>query len=120
MGSRGSDPAFLHDGDPVRHFDGGRAMGDDDGGPALPQGAERGTYPLLGDGVEGRRRLVEDENGGVLEECARKRDTLPLPPREVQAVLSDRRIQPLGKLVEEVGDVSRLGRPVNRLTGCGS
>ena len=39
VGSRRHDPAFLHHGYAVCHFDGGGAMGDDDGGPVLSQGA---------------------------------------------------------------------------------
>jgi len=43
---------------------------------------ERCLDPTLGLGVQGGGRLVEDQDGGVLEQRAGNREPLALPPRE--------------------------------------
>mmetsp|Transcript_10030 Transcript_10030/g.29653 ORF Transcript_10030/g.29653 Transcript_10030/m.29653 type:complete len:216 (-) Transcript_10030:1853-2500(-) len=60
------EPVVEHD-DLVRVLDGAEAVRDDDAGAVLPQGVERGLYALLGAAVEGRRGLIQEHHGRVLE-----------------------------------------------------
>ena len=48
--------------------------------------------PLLGLGVERRRRLVEQEDLRILEQRARQSESLSLPRREARAPLAELRL----------------------------
>ena len=64
-------------------------MRDDDGRSAGAQTPQRGEYDLLGDGVERRGRLVEDENRRILQNRARDAEALALAARQPAAGLGD-------------------------------
>ena len=65
VGSPLDDPALLHDHDTVGILDCGKPVGDDKGGASLHQGVHAGLHQLLGAGVNGGRRFVQDEGGRV-------------------------------------------------------
>ena len=86
------DPAAVVDEDLVGPEDGRQPVGDRDGRPALDQALERRLDEPLADGVERRRRLVEDQDPRVLEEDPGDRDALLLAARELVAALADDRV----------------------------
>ena len=94
--------AGLHDAplhehhDAIGALDGRQAMGDHDGGAPAHQRLERSLHRALALGVERRGRLVEQQDGRVLEDGARDGQALALPAGELGAVLADLRVQPLG------------------------
>ncbi len=55
-------------------------------------------------------RLVEDEHRAVREECARDRDPLTLPSRQLDAALADLRLVAAGQTDDELVSVRRLRR----------
>ena len=93
--------AFQHD-NPIGAFDGGEPVRDDQRGAVLHQRLQRGLHVALGFAVQGGRGLVEDQDGGVLEDGARDCNSLALPARQPHAVLADQRVQPVGHGLDEI------------------
>src|SRR5688572_22212705 len=83
------DLAGIEHHEPVHARDRREPMRDRDDGLALHQVEELLLDRELDLAVERRRRLVEDENRRVLQNHARKRDALPLAPRQLHAALAD-------------------------------
>ena len=83
-------------------------MGDRDHRAAARQLVERLLHGALGLGVEGARRLVEDQDRRVSQDRARDRDPLLLAARESVAPLADHRLVALGETLDQVVD---LGGP---------
>jgi hypothetical protein len=81
-------------------------VGDDEGGAALHDLLQRQLQLLLGGGVEGGGRLVEDEDGRVLEERAGDGEALPLAAGERAAALGHLGVEAVRLALEEV---ERLG-----------
>ena len=78
VGALLGDPALDDDQDLGGVADGGEPMGDGDGGPVFDQGIERLLDLALGGGVQRRGRLVEQQDGRVLEQRPRDRQPLAL------------------------------------------
>ena len=72
------DLALLDDEDLVGTANGGQAVRDDEGGPALAKVVEALLDERLGLTVEAGGRLVEDEDARIGEQSACDRETLPL------------------------------------------
>ena len=83
-------------------------MGDDEGGAAFHECRQRVLHLPLGDGVERRGRLVEQQDRRVAQERPGDRHPLPLPAGEVRAARPDARRQPLGQAGDEVGELRRV------------
>ena len=104
-------PAVQHD-DPVRRPRRLQAVGDHDGGPPVGHLLHRGGDVRLGDEVEVRGRLVEQEEDRVDELGAGQRDQLALTGRQRPAALGQLVVVP----AREAGDeVVRTDRPSRRL-----
>src|SRR5262245_45577675 len=87
--ARFDNSAALQDDDTMRALNGAEPMRDDEGGPVAGErveGVEQGRFGL---GIERAGRLVEDENGGVLQQGAGDGETLTLADRERRAALAD-------------------------------
>src|SRR5258708_25550101 len=61
--------------------------------------------------IDGTRRLVEDENGCILQESARKSDALALSARKTHAAFTDDVLVALGYLNDKLMDVGGFRRP---------
>ena len=85
----------------VRVAHGREAVRDDERRAAGAQPAERGEHDLLGNGVEGGRRLVEDENRRVLDDRARDAQSLAFAAGQAAAGLGDFRIVAFGEMRDE-------------------
>ena len=72
----------------VGALDGREAVRDDDGGAVAQHALDGLLDELLGLGIDGAGRLVEDEERRVKGECACERDELLLPDRESRAALA--------------------------------
>src|SRR4051794_20081556 len=77
------DSAALDDDDEVGAQDRGQAVRDRDRRAPLHDALDSDLDQPLGHGVEGRRRLVKNEDARVLEQHARERDALLLAAREL-------------------------------------
>ena len=84
-----NDRALVEHGDLVAEFAGGQAMGDIDGGLITCDLIELTVDLRLGDGVQRRRRLVEDDKGRVLIERAGNGDLLRLAAGNLDTVLGE-------------------------------
>ena len=78
MASLLDDAAVFHGDDDVGVADGGKAMGDDEGGAVGHEPGEGAADGHLVDGIEMAGGLVENEDRGVLEEGSGDGDTLAL------------------------------------------
>lgn len=80
MGVLGRDDAVVQDQDPVGGVQDGGAAGDDDGGAAPAQLRDVARDELFGDRVDGRGRVVQDQDVGVGGQGAGQGKALALPP----------------------------------------
>ena len=76
VGAALGDPAALHHEDLIARRHGGESMADEDDRPCPLERLERLDHAPLVLGVEGARRLVEDDDGRLAEERARDGDAL--------------------------------------------
>ena len=70
-----------------------QVVGDDDHRSPRQGGQNLVAQPQLRRGVESRRGLIEDIDGGVAQQSAREGDALPFSAREVAAPRTDWCIQ---------------------------
>src|SRR5215207_4991125 len=75
-------PALVEDEDAVGGPDGGEPVGDDERRAAPHEAIERLLHGALALGVEGGRRLVEEEDRRVLQDCTGDGDALALAAGE--------------------------------------
>ena len=75
---------------------------------------ERLLDPALELRIERRRRFVENEDRGILENRPRDRNPLPLSARNQRSAIADEEVEPAGRIVAEFGDVRRRRRCVDR------
>ena len=117
---RGADlpdmPAVEGD-DRVHRGDGRQAVGDDQRGASHHQFLQTRLDCLLGAGVEGRGRLVEDEDGGVLQHRAGDGDALLLPAGQPEATLADDRVVAVAEPADEDVGVGASGDVEDLLLG---
>ena len=104
------DGALLDDGDRVCVLDGGQAVRNHDGGPPHHDAVQRVLHNLLRLRVQRARRLVQQQNGGVLDDGAGDGDALLLPARELQAALACIGVVPVGQPADESVCVCSFGR----------
>ena len=112
------DLAILHHEDRVGVADRRQPVGDHE---ARAIGAQSGHGVLdehLGARVDRARRLVEDENRRIGEECPGDRHELALTGAEVAALIIDDGVVAVGKRVDEAVDVADPRRLDDLLLGC--
>ena len=100
-------PSHEHD-RPVGELDGRQALRRDEHRAPFEGGAEPLHEPPLGERVDRRERIVEDDDARAGDERARERDALALAAGEVDAPLADQRVVAVRKLVRERVDARRL------------
>ncbi len=110
-GAHVDDPALVEDRDPVGQSESVErrwamisvvALGGDR--------AQRLADGGLGRGVDGARRVVEDEHPGVVEQGAGQGDALALPAGEREAALADAGVVALGEVADELVGLRGRGR----------
>ena len=99
-----------HDDDAVGAPDGRESVRDDQGRAVHHEPFDRLLDEAFRLGIERRGRFVEDEDGRVLQEGARDRESLALASRERHAELSDRRVVALRQRDDEFVGIGGLGR----------
>src|SRR5690606_11790094 len=82
--------AVVQDQDAVRVPDRRQSMRNNDGRPAAHERGERLIDALLECGVDGGRRLIEDQDLRVERECAREREQLAFADGQIRATLAER------------------------------
>src|SRR5262245_50798963 len=91
--------AVLNDATLIDHHhapersEGRKAMGDGEHGAARHEVSERFAHLFFRIRIERARRLVEQQDRGVLEKGARDGDTLALPAGKLRAAISDHSIE---------------------------
>ena len=103
------DPAPVHDQDRVGVADGRQAVGDHERRPALHQSAHGSLDEHLGAGVDRGRRLIEDQDRRIRQECPGDREQLLLACGQIRRVVVDHRVVAAGQGTHEVVDMGRLG-----------
>ena len=89
MGALLDDTAFFHHDNEVGITDGGELVGDNEGGSTLHQLVDAALDQPLGLWIDVGRRFIEDEDFGVAQQGARKRDELTFTGREIRTALGD-------------------------------
>ena len=83
------DVAFAEDEDIVGVFDGGEAVGDDEGGAAFHEGVHGALDDLLGAGVDGRGGFIQDKDWLIGDDGTGDGELLLLTLREADLVIED-------------------------------
>lgn len=96
MGARLDEPPLPEDEDAVGISEGGKTVGDRDGGAPRRESVQRLLDIFLGFGVERGGGLIKDQDLGVVDQGSCNGDALSFPARKVVAVLPDRGIVALG------------------------
>ena len=110
---RDDAPVVEHD-DLVGERDRRQPVGDDDRRPVAHDLAQPGADLRLGRGVDGRGRVVEDEDARIDQERAGDRDPLPLPARERDPALADDGVVAVRELEDELVRLRGLGGGLDR------
>ena len=114
------DAAVFDERDASRQAQRRTPVGDEDGRAPGHELAQRRVDRLLGRGVDGRRRVVEQEHPRVAEDGAGEGDALALAAREREAALADDRGEAVGQRLDEPGRSGRFrGGPHRRVGGVG-
>src|SRR5690625_311612 len=103
-------PMLVDDDDPVRIADGGEAVGDHERGTPPGQFGQRQLDLPFGLRIEGRCRLVKDENGRVLQEDTGNRQALLLAAREPHTSFTDDGIESQRQALQQVVKLRLAGR----------
>ena len=93
VSARFDDATCIHHEDLIGTDDGGEPMRDDQDGLGSQQRFGGGLDPRLGQRVDVRRRLVEDDDRRLGGECAREREQLRLAHRDIRAPVCDESIE---------------------------
>ena len=118
VGAQFGDAAGYEDGDLVGVAGGGDAVGDEDGGPALHDGAKALEDAFFGVSIDAGERVVEDEDARVADDGAGDGGALLLAAGESDAALADHGVEALGELEDLGGDVGDGGGFFDLLGGC--
>ena len=108
----GNDAALYHH-DLVGLENGREAVRNHDARAANHELLEGLLDGVFADGVKGARRLVENQDLGVLQHHARQRQTLLLAARKLQATVAHLRLVAVGLRHDEVVDVGHAARRLN-------
>lgn len=104
------DALLAQDHNAVGALRGRQAVGNHQDGPVSARGAQGGLDEVLGDGVQRRGRLVEEQDLGVGDERPRDGHALPLPAREERPAVADHRVVPVGLRDDKVVRAGLGGR----------
>ena len=92
-------------------------MGDHKSGSGLHQVVERAHHQAFRFGVQRTGRLIEDQNGGVLQESAGDRQSLAFTPGQGGTPLADHGVVASGHLGDEIMRPSSPGGGLDFITG---
>src|SRR6516162_389737 len=113
-------PPAFEDEYPVECIEGREAVGDGDDGPAPEEAAQRLLDRLLGFGVEGGGRLVQENDRRGAQESAGYGEALSLAAGELEAAFADDGLEALGQAFDELGATGGLGGGIDlRVAGFG-
>src|SRR5688500_3959563 len=102
VGSRLHDSPPVHDDNSVGPLDRGQAVSDDQRRPMFHQIAERELDHPFGFRIQRRRRLIENEQRWVPQNCARDGQPLPFSAGKLDAFLPHHRPVALRKPLDEL------------------
>ena len=113
------DVAVLHNEDDVAFLDGREPVCDNKARPALHHLGERLLNADLGEGIDRRGRLVENQHARVGQHGARNTEQLLLTLTQVAAALADFGVVAVGHSLDEAVCVRGFSRRDNLLVGSG-
>ena len=115
------DAAVLEDHHLVEGLERDEPVRDQQRGAALAGAHDLPHHLALGERVEVRGRLVEEQEGCVPQQRAGEGEALPLAPRELLALLADPRVEPVRQARHQVVESDRgqdgAGAPARRRRG---
>ena len=117
VGAAVGDPALIQDHDPVGQVQRRPAVRDDQRGAAPHDLPQRGVDLGLQARVDGRGRVVEQQQPGIGDQRPGQRHPLPLAAGESKALLADHGVVALGQPGDELVRLGRLGRGDDLLVG---
>src|SRR5215216_560470 len=100
-------PSSFEYQDLVHLFHPHEPVGDDERGAIPHQSVDSFEQLALRHGVEVGCRLVQHEQGRILQERPGDRETLPFTPRELQPLLTERILQTTRQALHEVGELGK-------------
>src|SRR5690606_9687483 len=109
------DLPLIHYQNQIRLLDGSQTVGDDESGTSLHDLIQRSLDMPFGFGIQCRGGLVENQQGRILEQCARNGQALALPTGKQYAVLTDEGVVALRHLLDELGGIGIGGGLLNGL-----
>src|ERR1700751_4278039 len=83
------DLAMLDYEDPARGLNRGHAMRNQNGGAAAHDAGQSREDALFGEGVDARKRVIQNQDAGIAQYGARDSDALLLAARKREAALAD-------------------------------
>ena len=86
-------------------------MGYEQHGPPMP--GQQTTKVILARRVQVHRRIIEQEDGGIAEECSPKGDELSLPRGQIMTPLSHPRLETGGQLSEHFVEANGEDHPLH-------
>src|SRR5580704_9903190 len=100
VGAPLDDPAVIEHEDEIGTANGRKPVGNDQGGSTLEGMEKRPLHCVLGLGVQMGRGLVEDDDGGRLEEETGDGQSLLLSAGEAKSTIADDRVESVGQLLD--------------------
>jgi hypothetical protein len=97
-----NDAPFLQHDNSIEAAQSRQAVGDGNDRSSAHQALKRIADHLLRLDIEGRGSFIQQQNRRVLEKGAPDRNSLPLTPGELDATITDYRVETLGQLFDEV------------------
>ncbi len=94
--------ALIHDHDAVRFKNRRQAVCDDQRGAAFHQMFQGNLHGTFGLGVERAGGFVEQQDGGVFQQCPGDHDTLLLAAGQTGAVFAEFTVKTCGQCLDEV------------------
>ena len=115
MGALLNDPALLEDDNQVGVADCGQPVGNDKGGPALHQAVHTVLDDLLGPGINGAGRFIQNQDRRIRDGGPGNGKELPLALGQVGAVSGQLCIIALGEPADKAVRVGQSGGRVDLL-----
>ena len=111
-------PALVEEDDLVQPLHRRNAVGDQQGGLPCPAGVQIFENDLLGAGIDGRHRVIQNQDGCILEQSACDGDALLLAARDGHAALAQHRLVAILEVHDVIPHIGQTCSPVDLLR-CG-
>ena len=105
-------PSLIKNDDPVGLPDGGESVSDDHGGSIRLESVKGVAHALFAERIEVRGGLIQNQDGGILQESPCDRHPLALTSGEAGSAFAHWGLQTLGEALHEFGECRKFHRLV--------